>query len=171
MKKLVFLGGLFLATNCGKRTPCPSYLSGHTCASFVRMAGYGHDQIDEPLKRYFDEYLDERANHGLPRRPANTAVKIHYRELSGGEFGLCYRKQVRSAEGQVIFHRPEILISPKARGDFTLRYVIFHELGHCIHDYSHDSPIKIMHATYSAGTFFSTATWDAMLDEYFAAAQ
>lgn len=131
------------------------------------MSSLSENKIAPELKGYYEEYLDHREAYGLERSPKNTAITIQYGDENQSQLGLCYKKRVRSIEGRVIYKTPKILIDPKIKNPWTIRYVLYHELGHCIHKLTHDSEIKIMRAKYSTSGSSLQNRWPDYIADFF----
>jgi hypothetical protein len=115
--------------------------------------------VDPVLRPVYDVWVDECVERGIRyKREVSKIDSILYEPLEEGYWGRCYGNRVTISN---------IAISPI--DEFTLKLVMFHELGHCAFDYPHyEYGVDIMNSVLpEEEIFLYQYFWGPMSDQYF----
>ena len=83
--------------------------------------------VDPVLKPAFDNWVEECESRGIKyKRDISHIDSILYSPLEEGYWGKCFGDKITISN---------LAISPM--DEFTLKLVLFHELGHCAFNYDH----------------------------------
>ena len=93
--------------------------------------------VDPVLKPAFDKWVEECKSRGINyKRDISYIDSILYLPLEEGYWGKCYGNKITISS---------LAISPM--DEFTLKLVLFHELGHCAFNYDHyEGGIDVMNS-------------------------
>ena len=116
--------------------------------------------VDPVLRPAYDAWVDECVERGIKyKREVSKIDSILYEPLEEGYWGRCYGNRITISN---------IAISPI--DEFTLKLVMFHELGHCAFNYGHyEYGIDIMNSVLlEADIVLYQYFWDKFLvEDYF----
>ena len=93
--------------------------------------------VDPVLKLVFDEWVGECKSRGIKyKRDISHIDSILYSPLEEGYWGKCYGNKIAISN-----------LAISTMDEFTLKLVLFHELGHCAFNYDHyEGGIDVMNS-------------------------
>jgi hypothetical protein len=145
MLRSAVLSFSFLTLACGEATKIPD------------ATPVPEPYVEPDLQPYLDLYLDQAARAGAPVRPeyVQELRRIEWSDesdLSEGHemnLGNCHRFNSNSTQEEQRFRTIRVArlqnigLSPSSRkGQVMLKAILYHEFGHCLHDFHGHRPVE-----------------------------
>lgn len=160
---LLFLLILPLLEGCGR---AKDELDDYIFQEINRKVNRPDRFIDPDLQPFMDEYVRDMSDRGIDTDISNL-YRLEYADVleieEKGEvrklLGVCYHN--RDPKGY--YGTIKIL---RGHGEEVTRAIVYHELGHCVHDLDHsDKPNTLMFPSLTTNPQFYVDNWTQLVDE------
>jgi hypothetical protein len=96
--------------------------------------------VDESLYKIYLEFIDDCERHGIDLKDYPTLNNLKQKSLSEETVGICITDEF------LLMKYRNIFISDRVEDEFLLKFIVYHEMGHCVFNLGHDESedIRIM---------------------------
>jgi len=120
--------------------------------------------VDSELYSIYVEFLEDAKSYGVNIDDYPNLSNLKFNSLSEETVGVCI------TDGNLLYKYRTVFVNTSIKDPFLLKFITYHEIGHCIFGLSHDDGEEISIMTPEINLLYRDRykeQWDSLLHIYF----
>lgn len=121
--------------------------------------------VDSELLSIYVQFIEDAKTHGIDINDYPRLSNLNKNTMSDNDLGICI------TDANLFYKYRNIHINEKINDEFILKYIVYHEIGHCIFGLGHDDKEGVLSIMSSEINILYRdqyeEIWDDLLIEFF----